>query len=119
MGTIDQLDADLAFELADLAAQRGLGHVQALCRTTKMEFFGHNDEVTQLPNFDHRGAPDVGGQDRCTFYHQQRARAPTTGSRRASSFASLKLSPNWSGLVGTRWVNSVVAQDCSRLVQTL
>ena len=44
MGTIDQLDADLAFELTDLAAQRGLGHVQALCRTTKVEFFGHDDE---------------------------------------------------------------------------
>ena len=64
MGTIDQLDADLAFELTDLAAQRGLGHVQAFGGTPKMEFFGHHDEVTQLSNFDHRGAPEFGGQDR-------------------------------------------------------
>jgi hypothetical protein len=83
--TINQLDADLAFELTDLVAQRGLGHMQALCRTTKMEFFGHNDEVTQMPNLDHRGAPRVGGQNCRTFYHHGVNRKPNFSLRQSVS----------------------------------
>jgi hypothetical protein len=54
MGPIDELDADLPFELTDLLAQRRLGHVQALRCSTEVKLLGYGDEVPQMANFDHR-----------------------------------------------------------------
>ena len=44
---VDELDAEFALELLDLAAQRGLGHVEAFGRATEVQFFGDGDEAGQ------------------------------------------------------------------------
>ena len=43
-----QLRADLLLELADLLAQRRLGHVQALRRAAEVQLLGDGDEVAQV-----------------------------------------------------------------------
>ena len=43
-----QRRADLLLELADLLAQRRLGHVQALRRAAEVQLLGDGDEVAQV-----------------------------------------------------------------------
>ena len=43
-----QRRADLLLELADLLAQRRLGHVQALGRAAEVQLLGDDDEVAQV-----------------------------------------------------------------------
>jgi NADPH:quinone reductase len=47
---VEQLDAQLAFEPADLLADCGLDDVQSLRSATEAQFLGHGGEVGQLPD---------------------------------------------------------------------
>ena len=46
-GAVDELYAELAFELLDLPAQRRLGHMEPLGRAAEVQFFGDGDEAGQ------------------------------------------------------------------------
>jgi hypothetical protein len=45
---VEQLDAQLGLELADLRGERRLGHVQPLGGATEMALLGHRHEVPQV-----------------------------------------------------------------------
>ncbi|MNT77283.1 hypothetical protein D3C72_2163790 [compost metagenome] len=48
---LEELHAQLLFKLADLAAERRLGDVQARGRQREAARLGHRLEVTQMPEF--------------------------------------------------------------------
>ncbi len=48
---VEQLDADLVLELADLAAQRRLGDVEDLGRAGEVPLIGDGDEVAKVAQF--------------------------------------------------------------------
>ena len=54
-GAVEQLDAQLIFQLADLLREGRLGHMQALGRAAEVPFFRHRNEVVQLADV-HGGA---------------------------------------------------------------
>jgi hypothetical protein len=51
MRSLEELDAQVDLELANLFADGGLGHMEALSGATEVQFLGHRDEVPQLPEF--------------------------------------------------------------------
>ncbi|MNN60883.1 hypothetical protein D3C81_1760910 [compost metagenome] len=48
VGTLEQPGPQFLFQGLDLLAQGRLGNTQLLGGTTKVQFFGHGDEVTQM-----------------------------------------------------------------------
>jgi hypothetical protein len=48
---IEQSDANLHLELANLLAERGLRGVQSAGGAREVQLFGHRREVTQMPEF--------------------------------------------------------------------
>src|SRR6185312_2860820 len=48
-GPVQQVDAELLLELANLLADRGLGDVEALGGTAEMQLLGDGDEIPQVP----------------------------------------------------------------------
>jgi hypothetical protein len=44
---MEQIDAELQLQLSHLLAERGLGEVQAFCRTSKVQLFSDRDEVSK------------------------------------------------------------------------
>ena len=50
----EQLDSELALELADRGAQRRRGHVQPVGRAGEVELLGDGHEVPQMAQFGHR-----------------------------------------------------------------
>jgi hypothetical protein len=51
VSAFEQLDAKLVFELANLAAQGGLRHVQLLRRAGEIQFTGHGGKIAQMTEF--------------------------------------------------------------------
>ena len=49
--SIEQRDANLDLELANLLAERGLRRVQPARGACEVQFLGHRREVTQMPQF--------------------------------------------------------------------
>ncbi len=58
-GAVDELHAELAFELLDLAAQRRLGHVKAFGGTAEVQFLRDGDEAGQPGERKHRCTPRI------------------------------------------------------------
>ena len=50
---VEELDAEVALELADRSAERRLGHVQALRGAAEVQLLRHGDEVAQMAQLDH------------------------------------------------------------------
>lgn len=70
-------DADLVLQLADLAAEGGLGDTQATGGPGEVQFIGDADEVAQVPEF--HGADDPGNAARGqtgSAGHDPRIRVP-------------------------------------------
>jgi hypothetical protein len=53
---VEQLDAELLFEIADLLADRPLRDVQAFGSRAEAQLLGDGDEVPEVPKF-HGGPP--------------------------------------------------------------
>ena len=58
LGPVEQPDAELLLELADLLADRGLRHVQALRRAAEVQLLRDRDEVPQVTEF-HGDPPSI------------------------------------------------------------
>src|SRR4030095_5259463 len=51
LGPVEQLDAELFFQLAYLLTQGRLADVETYGGAAEMQFFSHGDEVTQVAKF--------------------------------------------------------------------
>jgi hypothetical protein len=49
----EELDSEVAFELSDRGAERGLRHVQSLRGPAEVQLLGHGDEVAQVAQLNH------------------------------------------------------------------
>jgi hypothetical protein len=50
-GSLEELDAEFFFKDANLLAERGLSHVQAIGGTAKVKFLGDSNKKAKLTNF--------------------------------------------------------------------
>ena len=93
---IEQRDADLYLELADLLAERGLRRVQAGRGAREIQFLGHCHEVPQMPQFH---------PDRLDGAAKNRNREAHTVSRGMSYEDGLEreVQSQWSGILARRW----------------
>ncbi len=47
-GAVEECDSDLGFEAFDRLAQGWLGHVEAFCGPSEVQFLGDADEISDL-----------------------------------------------------------------------
>ena len=55
---LKQIDADLLLQITDLAAQRGLGNVQASRGTSDVFLLGNSNELAKVPKLHRRVIPE-------------------------------------------------------------
>lgn len=72
-GAVEQLDAQLGLQLADLLGERRLGHVEPLGGATEVAFLGHRHEVSQMTQI-HMSSILI-GMDMCTSEYSDRGLA--------------------------------------------
>ena len=76
-GPVEQLDAELIFQLADLLGERWLGHMQALGGAAEVPLLGDCDEVVQLADVQRWSRPSA-HRPRCrsTIYSKNNHNKP-------------------------------------------
>src|SRR5580765_3222481 len=76
LGAIEEGDAELALELANLLAERRLADVQALCGSPEMQVFRDGDDVAQVTKF-HRASyvESLNVKERYISHHKVRTLA--------------------------------------------
>ncbi len=66
-GAVEQLDAELGFQLADLLGERRLGHVEPLGGATEVTLLGHRHEVPKVAQI-HMWSISIGSDMRTSEY---------------------------------------------------
>ncbi|GGY32442.1 hypothetical protein GCM10010384_44780 [Streptomyces djakartensis] len=64
---MEQLDAELGLQLADLLGERRLGHVEPLGGAAEVAFLGHRHEVPQVTQI-HMSSISIGSDMRTSEY---------------------------------------------------
>jgi len=93
---IEQRDANLPLELADLLAERWLRRVQSGRGAREIQFFGHRHEVPQMPQL-HPDSLDGAVKNRNPGTHAVSRRMSYEGG------PGREIQSKWSGILARRW----------------